>query len=98
MYDKTKKRDNSTESPRLFPFLIVFQVGLIWDPLDGFCCNSVVTVRFQSISTSFFYANTLKPLLVLIKSGAEEKTRTSTRLPSHEPESCASTNSATSAL
>ena len=32
-----------------------------------------------------------------LENGAEEKTRTSTRLPSHEPESCASTNSATSA-
>ena len=27
-----KKRDNSTESPRLVSFLIVFQVGLIGDP------------------------------------------------------------------
>ena len=31
------------------------------------------------------------------KIGAEEKTRTSTRSPPHEPESCASTSSATSA-
>ena len=60
-------------------------------------CNSVVTVGFQSIPTSIFYANTLKPLLVLVETGAEEKTRTSTHLRVHEPESCASTNSATSA-
>ena len=32
-----------------------------------------------------------------LKNGAEEKTRTSTHLRVHEPESCASTNSATSA-
>ena len=30
--------------------------------------------------------------------GAEERTRTSTELPPHGPEPCASTNSATSAL
>jgi len=29
---QTKKRDNSTGSPRLISFLIVFQVGLIGDP------------------------------------------------------------------
>ncbi len=55
--------------------------------------NVLVNVAIVWLQQFYFFQKTYLKKEV----GAEEKTRTSTILRSHDPESCASTNSATSA-
>ena len=63
--------------------------------------NSVLGVWKQPVSTAGKESSTRKRpyfnLDLILLGSAEEKTRTSTPFRAHEPESCASTNSATSA-